>query len=110
AAGRFARSVRRARGRCRVLWGSLRRSLWQEQKRMKRVIGRNTAECRKRNLLFSNKKMSRSTTIELKPAPPIEKIKVKVDGREIEVPRTMADPVSGEGLPTTMTHACARAK
>src|SRR5437016_10498656 len=54
--------------------------------------------------------MSRGTTIETKPAPPIEKIKVKVDGREIEVPRTMADPISGKGLPTTMIQACAMAK
>src|SRR5207248_9780867 len=54
--------------------------------------------------------MSRGTTIELKQAPPIEKIKVKVDGCEIEVPRTMADPVSGKPLPTTMIQACALAK
>src|SRR5438034_1617778 len=54
--------------------------------------------------------MSRGTTIEIKPAPPIEKIKVKVDGREIEVPRAMADPVSGKPLPTTMIQACAIAK
>src|SRR5947207_15142851 len=54
--------------------------------------------------------MSRGTTIELKPAPPIEKIKVKVDGCEIEVPRTMADPVSGKPLPTTMIQATALAK
>src|SRR5881409_702140 len=54
--------------------------------------------------------MSRGTTIEIKPAPPIEKISVKVDGREIEVPRTMADPISGKPLPTTMIQACALAK
>src|SRR5438034_3445826 len=54
--------------------------------------------------------MSRGTTIEIKPAPPIEKIKVKVDGREIEVPRAMADPISDKGLPTTMIQACAIAK
>jgi NADH-quinone oxidoreductase subunit G len=54
--------------------------------------------------------MSRGTTIETKPAPPVEKIKVKVDGREIEAPKTMADPVSGKGLPTTMIQACALAK
>src|SRR5205809_5256197 len=54
--------------------------------------------------------MSRGTTIELKPAPPIEKIKVKVDSREIAVPKTMADPVSGKPLPTTMIQACAMAK
>src|SRR5258706_252824 len=54
--------------------------------------------------------MSRGTTIELKPATPIEKIKVKVDGAEIEVPRTMSDPVSGKPLATTMIQACALAK
>jgi NADH-quinone oxidoreductase subunit G len=35
----------------------------------------------------------------------IEKIKVKVDGREIEVPRLMAD-WSGKLMPTTMIQAC----
>ena len=54
--------------------------------------------------------MSRGTTIELKPAMPVEKIKVKVDGAVIEVPRTMSDPVSGKPLPTTMIQACAMAK
>jgi NADH-quinone oxidoreductase subunit G len=53
--------------------------------------------------------MSRGTTIETKPAPPVEKIKVKVDGKELEVPRTMSDPVSGKPLPTTMIQACALA-
>ena len=52
-----------------------------------------------------------TTTIELKPAaPPVEKIKVKVDGREVEVPKTMADPISGKPLPTTMIQACAAAR
>jgi NADH-quinone oxidoreductase subunit G len=54
--------------------------------------------------------MSRGTTIELKPAPPVEKIKVKVDGVVIEVPRTMSDPVSGKALSTTMIQACAMAR
>src|SRR5438876_11986929 len=54
--------------------------------------------------------MSRGTTIEIKPAPPIEKITVKVDGQELEVPRTMSDPVSGRPLATTMIQACALAK
>lgn len=54
--------------------------------------------------------MSRGTTIELKPALPVEKIKVKVDGAVIEVPRTMSDPVSGKALPTTMIQACAMAR
>jgi NADH-quinone oxidoreductase subunit G len=44
----------------------------------------------------------------ISPAPaPVDKIKVKVDGREIEVPKTMADPLSGKPLPTTMIQACA---
>jgi len=54
--------------------------------------------------------MSAATT-ETKPAPPpVEKIKVKVDGIEIEVPRTTPDPLSGKALPTTMIQACAAAK
>ena len=36
----------------------------------------------------------RRTTTETKPAPPpVEKIKVKVDGKEVEVPKTMPDLV-----------------
>jgi NADH-quinone oxidoreductase subunit G len=55
--------------------------------------------------------MSAATTTELKPAAPvIEKIKVKVDGREIEVPKTMPDPISGKPIPTTMIQACELAK
>ena len=51
-----------------------------------------------------------TTTTETKAAPPaIEKIKVKVDGREIEVPRLMAD-WSGKLVPTTMIQACELAK
>jgi NADH-quinone oxidoreductase subunit G len=42
--------------------------------------------------------------------PPVEKIKVRVDGKEVEVPRTMPDPVSGKPLPTTMIQACNAAK
>jgi NADH-quinone oxidoreductase subunit G len=42
--------------------------------------------------------------------PPVEKIKVKVDGREIEVPKTMLDPVTGKPIPTTMIQACAAIK
>jgi NADH-quinone oxidoreductase subunit G len=46
----------------------------------------------------------------MKPAAPaIEKIKVKVDGREIEVPRLTAD-WSGKLTPTTMIQACELAK
>ncbi|HWV99618.1 MAG TPA: molybdopterin-dependent oxidoreductase [Candidatus Acidoferrum sp.] len=51
--------------------------------------------------------MSATTTIEPKPAPPpVEKIKVKVDGKEVEVPKTMPDPISGKPVPTTMIQAC----
>ena len=54
--------------------------------------------------------MSAAPTTETKPAPPaIEKIKVKVDGREIEVPRLTAD-WSGKLTPTTMIQACEAAK
>jgi NADH-quinone oxidoreductase subunit G len=54
--------------------------------------------------------MSATTTTETKPAPPIETIKVKVDGREVEVPKTTPDPISGKPIPTTMIQACAAAK
>jgi NADH-quinone oxidoreductase subunit G len=54
--------------------------------------------------------MSTAATTEIKPAPPVEKIKVKVDGREIEVPKTMPDPISGKPIPTTMIQACEIAK
>src|ERR1035437_3755723 len=54
--------------------------------------------------------MSALTTTEMKPAAPaIVKIKVKVDGREIEVPRLRAD-WSGKLTPTTMIQACELAK
>jgi NADH-quinone oxidoreductase subunit G len=54
--------------------------------------------------------MSAATTTETKPAAPmIEKIKVKVDGRAIEVPRFTAD-WSGKLTPTTMIQACELAK
>ncbi|HZF00558.1 MAG TPA: molybdopterin-dependent oxidoreductase [Methylomirabilota bacterium] len=52
--------------------------------------------------------MSTAATTEIKPAPVIEKIKVKVDGREIEVPKTTPDPISGKPIPTTMIQACAQ--
>ena len=53
--------------------------------------------------------MSATTTTESKPAtPPVEKIKIKVDGREIEVPKLMAD-WQGKLQPTTMLQACALA-
>jgi NADH-quinone oxidoreductase subunit G len=54
--------------------------------------------------------MSTAATTETKPvAPAIEKIKVKVDGREIEVPKLTAD-WSGKLTPTTMIQACDLAK
>jgi NADH-quinone oxidoreductase subunit G len=43
------------------------------------------------------------------PAPPVEKMKVKVDGRELEVPKSTPDPISGKPLATTMIQACALA-
>jgi NADH-quinone oxidoreductase subunit G len=54
--------------------------------------------------------MSTAATTETKSAPPVDKIKVKVDGREIEVPKTMLDPISGKPIPTTMIQACELAK
>jgi NADH-quinone oxidoreductase subunit G len=48
-----------------------------------------------------------TTAAEIKPPPPaVEKIKVKVDGKEVEVPRTTPDPVTGKPVPTTMIQAC----
>jgi NADH-quinone oxidoreductase subunit G len=54
--------------------------------------------------------MSTAATTEIKSAPPVEKIRVKVDGREIEVPKSMPDPISGKPIPTTMIQACELAK
>ena len=52
--------------------------------------------------------MSNAPTTDNKPAPaPVEKIKVKVNGQEVEVPRTMPDPITGKPVPTTMIQACA---
>ena len=54
--------------------------------------------------------MSAAPTTENKPAAPaIEKIKVKVDGHEIDVPRLTPD-WSGKLTPTTMIQACEQAK
>jgi NADH-quinone oxidoreductase subunit G len=39
-------------------------------------------------------------------AAPVEKLRIKVDGRELEVPRTMPDPLTGKPLPLTMIQAC----
>jgi NADH-quinone oxidoreductase subunit G len=50
--------------------------------------------------------MSTITTTESKPAPPpVETIKIKVDGREIQAPKTMPD-WQGKPQPTTMLQAC----
>jgi NADH-quinone oxidoreductase subunit G len=52
--------------------------------------------------------MPTTTTADPKPAPPpTEHLKVKVDGVEIAVPKTMPDPLSGKPAPTTMIQACA---
>jgi NADH-quinone oxidoreductase subunit G len=49
-----------------------------------------------------------TSTSEVNPAlRPVEKIKVKVDGKELEVPKTVPDPISGKPLPTTMIQAAA---
>jgi NADH-quinone oxidoreductase subunit G len=40
---------------------------------------------------------------------PVDRIKVKVDGKPVEVPKTTPDPISGKPLPTTMIQACAAA-
>jgi len=54
--------------------------------------------------------MSTVAATEVKPAPPaIEKIKVKVDGREIEVPKLSPDH-AGKLVPTTMIQACDAAR
>jgi NADH-quinone oxidoreductase subunit G len=54
--------------------------------------------------------MSTEATTDTKPVPPpVETITVKVDGREVEVPRLMPD-WSGKLVPTTMIQACALAK
>ncbi|MGA3179763.1 MAG: molybdopterin-dependent oxidoreductase [Verrucomicrobiota bacterium] len=53
--------------------------------------------------------MSTATTTEPKAAPPpVEKIQIKVDGREIEAPKTMPD-WQGKPQATTMLQACALA-
>lgn len=43
---------------------------------------------------------------EEKTAPPVEMIKIKIDGKEVEVPKTMPDPMTGKPVPTTMIQAC----
>ena len=55
--------------------------------------------------------MPPTTTTEPKPVPPaVETFKVKVDGREIAVPKTMPDPLTGKPVATTMIQATALAK
>jgi NADH-quinone oxidoreductase subunit G len=49
--------------------------------------------------------MNATTDIKLTVPPPVEKIKIKVDGREIEVPKLMPD-WQGKLQPTTMLQAC----
>jgi NADH-quinone oxidoreductase subunit G len=54
--------------------------------------------------------MSTTLTTERKPAapatpPPVEKIRIKIDGREVEVPKLMPD-WQGKLVPTTMLQAC----
>jgi NADH-quinone oxidoreductase subunit G len=54
--------------------------------------------------------MANAPTTETKPAPPaVETVKVRVDGKEVAVPRTTPDPISGKPIPTTMIQACAAA-
>jgi NADH-quinone oxidoreductase subunit G len=50
--------------------------------------------------------MSNSATTENKPTIPVETIRVRVDGRPVDVPRTMPDPMTGRPVPTTMIQAC----
>src|SRR5580765_4772080 len=52
--------------------------------------------------------MSATATTEPKPAPPVDRIKIKVDGRELEVPKLTPD-WQGKLQPTTMLQACALA-
>ncbi len=55
--------------------------------------------------------MAAAPTPETKTAPPpVDQIKVKVDGKLVEVPKTTPDPLTGKPLPTTMIQACAAAK
>ena len=52
-----------------------------------------------------------SSTTETKPAAQTSEFtKVKVDGREIVVPKTMPDPLTGKPVATTMIQACTLAK
>jgi NADH-quinone oxidoreductase subunit G len=50
------------------------------------------------------------TTESIASIPKVETFAVSVDGKEIAVPRTMPDPITGKPIPTTMIQACALAK
>jgi len=51
--------------------------------------------------------MSTAATTETKPAAPAtDTITVRVNGKQVEVPKTTPDPVSGKPVPTTMIQAC----
>ena len=43
-------------------------------------------------------------------APAVDTIQVKVDGRALNVPKTMPDPLTGKPVPTTMIQACELAR
>ena len=60
---------------------------------------------------MSRLEMSNPIQIQTQPQPPAaEKIKVRVDGCEVEVPRTTPDPLTGKPVPTTMIKACEAAQ
>jgi NADH-quinone oxidoreductase subunit G len=44
------------------------------------------------------------------PAASVDKMKIRVDGKEVEVPKTSPDPLTGKPIPTTMIQACNVAK
>lgn len=55
--------------------------------------------------------MSTTAPTEPKPTPaPVEMITVKIDGVAVSVPKTTADPITGQPIPTTMIQACAQIK
>ena len=54
--------------------------------------------------------MGTPSAAEPKPSAPPETVKLKVNGADLEVPRTTPDPLTGKPLPTTMIQACAAAR
>ena len=50
------------------------------------------------------------TEVGLAVAPAVETITVKVDGKAVQVPKTIPDPITGKPTATTMIQACAMAK